>query len=189
MKNLKNLGKREKVLLGVVIGGLLGVGGLLLFGGKPQDTPALPPPAMPTAQAPPIQEPPPLPEREQEKPQTEPQPQTQTQTQKEDKFIDLLFLEYAKKSQRETSRETPQLPPIPPFREVPVMPLGERPEVLERPKVVEPVQVKIYGITCQETCQAITNLGVLKVGDRIGGERVLAIDKTGIRTDKRFISF
>ena len=188
MKSLKNLGKKEKALLGAVALGILGIGGLLLFGGGSQN--ASVPQAMPPAQAPPIQEPPPLPEREQEREQEKPQVQAQVQT--EDKSIDLLFLEYAKKSQKETPQSPqplpnlPQLPPIPPFREGQPMPipLGERATTSP-----ETIPITIYGITCQETCQAITNLGVLKVGDRIGDERVLAIDKTGIRTNKRFIAF
>jgi len=185
MKSLKNLGKREKALLGVVAFGILGIGGLLLFGGGSQN--ASVPQAMPTVQAPPIQEPPPLP-KEQEREQEKPQVQVQT----EDKSVDLLFLEYAKKSQKETQQSSqplpnlPQLPPIPPFREEKPMPIPLGEKITSTP---ETIPITIYGITCQETCKAITNLGVLKAGDRIGDERVLAIDKTGIRTNKRFIAF
>jgi len=117
---------------------------------------------------------------------------TSTPTQiKKDESIDLLFLEYAKKGgkgreerERGAGVNLPNPPPLPPYKEN-LPPLQALQELLPK----ETVQIKIYGITCQVTCEAITNLGVLKVGDQIGNEKVIAIDEKGITTNERFIPF
>ncbi len=60
----------------------------------------------------------------------------------------------------------------------------------------QPVEVKIYGITCigqndlpDNKCVAITSEGVLKKGDKLGSETVSAINKTSFATSKRTVEF
>jgi hypothetical protein len=60
----------------------------------------------------------------------------------------------------------------------------------------QPLEVKIYGITCigqndlpDDKCVAITSEGVLKRGDKLGSETVFAVNKTSFATSKRTVEF
>ena len=60
----------------------------------------------------------------------------------------------------------------------------------------QPMEVKIYGITCigetgllVDKCVAITSEGVLKKGDKLGSETVFAVNRTSFETSKRTVDF
>lgn len=174
--------QREKLLLGVVVIGVVLIGGLLFLGGE--SAPPPPPPMPPQQPQPQPQQPSPS-----QPPQEPPREQAEQTQQSQPKLaIDQLFKDYAKR----TEAKTTPLPPSPPH--LPVIPpfggSGSSPIPVEMPKKEEDLTpISIYGITCEQECRASTNLGVLRVGSVVGSERVLSIDKGGIRTDKRFIPF
>ena len=70
------------------------------------------------------------------------------------------------------------------------------PPVQTLPVNEQPIEVKIYGITCigetgllDDKCAAITSEGVLKKGDKLGSETVFAVNKTSLATSKRTVEF
>jgi len=120
--------------------------------------------------------------------------------------IDKLFKDYAQKAKEEKSDNNKVsgakvIPLAPP----PNLPVGNLPVGMPTPapnpfannnnipmkqqEILQPIL--IYGIACEDNiCEAITNKGVIRQGDKIGdNEIVLSIDKKGIKTDKRYIPF
>ena len=74
----------------------------------------------------------------------------------------------------------------------PAMASLPRVQTITAPPVEEkPVTIYISGITCVTagTCTAITNLGILQVGDKIGNEYVEGINRAMIMTNKRMVVF